>query len=214
MTIHLKNKQPGDDEAWLQKYAEQLFENDAHLKCYRVFMADDREFARQTVLASMGNFDVGLDQETTKQARLFVTTRIRSYYEEAEAIRTAFTSWENRLERLRTTLAKLQAQPPSAGALAVLALGVSEAQIKDMLSRIGKNAAQKGLATDARQKAKRFVYDCWRDWQDGKTTYTGQAAFARDMLSKWEGVLKSQPSIENWCRQWKKGENIPLIEPA
>lgn len=69
---------------------------------------------------------------------------------------------------------------------------------------IARKGALAMLANDPRQQAKQFVFECWHEWRAGKTTYTSQAAFARDMLSKWEGVLVSQPSIEAWCRQWKK----------
>lgn len=69
---------------------------------------------------------------------------------------------------------------------------------------IARKGAMAMLANDPRQEAKRFVYECWQEWQAGRTAYSSQAAFARDMLSKWDGVLVSQPSIEAWCRQWKK----------
>ena len=59
------------------------------------------------------------------------------------------------------------------------------------------------IANDPRQAEKAFVKDCWLEWQKKPGSYTGQAEFARDMLTKCEN-LKSQPAIENWCRVWKK----------
>lgn len=80
--------------------------------------------------------------------------------------------------------------------------------------RQAKKGAAAKLANDRKQHAKSDVYNCWLAWQKGTESHKGQAAFARAMLMKWSNVLESQPSIEAWCRQWKKGENIPLIEPA
>lgn len=62
------------------------------------------------------------------------------------------------------------------------------------------------LARDPRQREKKFVYECWLDWQkqpDKCKRYKGKAAFARDMLSKCEH-LASQKKIEDWCRNWEK----------
>lgn len=77
--------------------------------------------------------------------------------------------------------------------------------LKSAPSRAALKAAKAKLAKDkdGKQEAKRFVEDCWKDWQKKPDSYSGQAEFARDMLSKCEN-LKSQPAIENWCREWKK----------
>lgn len=85
---------------------------------------------------------------------------------------------------------------------------------KRLQSRKGASAR---LENDKRLYAKEQVYKSWVEWTDGRADYgkrNSQADFARAMLKEWEGILVSQPSIEEWCRQWKRGENIPLIEPA
>lgn len=58
-------------------------------------------------------------------------------------------------------------------------------------------------ATDPKQADKVLVRECWDDWQKQPDRYKGKAAFARDMLDKYEN-LKSQPVIEGWCRAWEK----------
>jgi len=67
-----------------------------------------------------------------------------------------------------------------------------------------RNGAKKKLASDPKQEAKSFARECWTEWQKNPERYTGQAEFARDMLEKCPS-LKSQASIEKWCREWKKG---------
>ena len=64
------------------------------------------------------------------------------------------------------------------------------------------------LAKDPKQKDKKLVRECWDDWQrnpfyDGKKRYKGKAAFARDMLTKFQS-LESSDVIATWCRMWEK----------
>lgn len=70
---------------------------------------------------------------------------------------------------------------------------------------LAKSRAEAKLAkdTDGKQAAKRFVEDCWKDWQTSPERYKSQAKFAKDMLEKCPN-LENQVSIENWCREWKK----------
>lgn len=69
--------------------------------------------------------------------------------------------------------------------------------------------AQKGamakLAADPKQADKRAVRECWELWREEPTRYDGKAAFARDMLQKFE-ALKSAVVIERWCREWERTE--------
>ena len=67
---------------------------------------------------------------------------------------------------------------------------------------IGKAGAAAKLAKDPKQSEKVAVRECWDAWQAQPSRYKGVAAFARDMLRKFEN-LESQPVIERWCREWK-----------
>ncbi|WON74236.1 hypothetical protein [Nitrosospira sp. Is2] len=65
---------------------------------------------------------------------------------------------------------------------------------------------------DPKQKEKKFVFECWQQWQKAPHSYPSKAAFARDMLTKCE-LLTSQKKIEDWCRDWEaKMEPIGLGE--
>jgi hypothetical protein len=98
---------------------------------------------------------------------------------------------------------------------AVLAYGKSEyylgtcaatgqAEIGDgSVSAIAAMGARAKLANDPKQKERALVRECWEDWQQEPDRYRGKAAFARDMLSKFES-LQSQPVIEGWCRIWER----------
>ena len=66
-----------------------------------------------------------------------------------------------------------------------------------------KNAAAAMLKKSLTQTEKRFVLECWQDWQSGKLQYESKAAFAREMLDKCE-KLKNTKTIEDWCRKWEK----------
>ncbi|GHU31737.1 hypothetical protein AGMMS50256_20700 [Betaproteobacteria bacterium] len=50
---------------------------------------------------------------------------------------------------------------------------------------------------------KKFVRECWDDWQKDPKKYRGKAVFVRDILTKVES-LKSASTIEGWCRKWEK----------
>jgi hypothetical protein len=58
---------------------------------------------------------------------------------------------------------------------------------------------------DPKVAQKEQVRQCWKAWQQKPTAYRGKAAFARGMLDKYEH-LESQKKIEDWCREWEKGE--------
>lgn len=66
-----------------------------------------------------------------------------------------------------------------------------------------RRGARAKLWLDPRQLAKAEVRECWERWQRQPERYNGKAAFARDMLQKFES-LKSQPVIEGWCREWER----------
>lgn len=68
---------------------------------------------------------------------------------------------------------------------------------------IGKAGAAAKLAKDPKQAEKAAVRECWEAWRDDRSRYKGVAAFARDMLQKFES-LESQQVIERWCRTWAK----------
>lgn len=59
------------------------------------------------------------------------------------------------------------------------------------------------IERDPKQAEKKLVKECWQEWQRDPNRYKGKAAFARDMLDKFEH-LTSQKKIEDWCRDWEK----------
>lgn len=65
--------------------------------------------------------------------------------------------------------------------------------------------------TDPKTAQKAQVRQCWCAWQLTPKSYRTKAAFARDMLDKYEH-LKSQKKIEDWCREWEKAEK--MLEPS
>lgn len=62
--------------------------------------------------------------------------------------------------------------------------------------------AEARLAKDPKQADKKGVRECWELWQADKRRYKSKAAFAKDMLDKFE-QLESQRVIERWCKEWE-----------
>jgi len=84
-------------------------------------------------------------------------------------------------------------------------LGFIRGMAFGVIHKDGQNAryaAYARHATDPKQKDKALVRECWVEWQKEPSRYKTKAAFARDMLDKFES-LKSQPVIEGWCREWE-----------
>ncbi|NOU24083.1 MAG: hypothetical protein HOO90_00950 [Methylotenera sp.] len=70
-------------------------------------------------------------------------------------------------------------------------------------SEIGKKGALAMLAKSEKQKAIVEVKRYWDRYQKDPYIYESQAAFARDMIDKFE-ILKSSASIERRCRKWRE----------
>lgn len=71
-----------------------------------------------------------------------------------------------------------------------------------------RQASQGGRARaqrDPRAQEKRWVRECWEEWQRTPTRYASKAAFARDMVDSVE-ALTSVRVIEAWCRDWERQE--------
>lgn len=66
-----------------------------------------------------------------------------------------------------------------------------------------RRAAKERLKRDPKQRDKKFVLDCWVEWQAKPSNYLSKAEFARDMLQKC-AYLKSNKKIEDWCREWEQ----------
>lgn len=60
---------------------------------------------------------------------------------------------------------------------------------------------------DPKTPQKELAKECWMAWQLKPDSYRSKAAFAIDMLNKYEH-LKSARKIEDWCRLWEKTEKI------
>lgn len=76
-----------------------------------------------------------------------------------------------------------------------------------------RSAAQKGAKArhkaDPKQLAKERVHECWVTWQQKPARYRSAAAFAKDMLDKFD-ELTSPQVVERWVREWKKGASRTL----
>ena len=69
---------------------------------------------------------------------------------------------------------------------------------------MAKAGAVGKLANDPKQVDKSAVRECWELWRKDRIRYPSKAAFARDMLDKYQTLI-SQKVIERWCGEWEKG---------
>ncbi|MFL9987137.1 hypothetical protein [Paraburkholderia sediminicola] len=70
-------------------------------------------------------------------------------------------------------------------------------------SRDASERAQQRYRDDPKQEAKRFVRECWDQWQSTADLYKSQAAFARDMMDKVGiNVGGSLTSIDTITKKW------------
>jgi hypothetical protein len=75
--------------------------------------------------------------------------------------------------------------------------------IRFALRTIGQSGGKAKHAKDPKQVEKKFVRECWNEWQRDPAKYKTKAAFSRDMLEKCTHLV-SQKQIEDWCRDWEK----------
>lgn len=85
------------------------------------------------------------------------------------------------------------------------------AATREALSARGVSAMKARYAKDkdGKQAAKKWVYECWRDWQAKPEKYKNASTFARDMLDKQPDRLTTEIVITRWVRTWKKEEMAP-----
>ena len=57
------------------------------------------------------------------------------------------------------------------------------------------------LAKDPKQQDKAQVRECWELWKAKPDRYKSKAAFARDMVGKYQSLINTKV-IEGWCRKW------------
>ncbi|MHB1247707.1 MAG: hypothetical protein ACYCZH_14810 [Sulfuriferula sp.] len=111
------------------------------------------------------------------------------------AIKVAKISLEDARHEIGNGLLELMAEADNAVAKAL----VEGARFQKTYQ--ARKAALAKLANDPKQAQKTSVFECWQEWQKKPANYKGKAAFARDMLTKYEH-LTSQKIIEDWCREW------------
>ena len=52
-------------------------------------------------------------------------------------------------------------------------------------------------------QARRFVRQCWQEWEEQPDRYQSLAAFARDMMDKLPDAAENPVTYERWVRAWR-----------
>lgn len=73
--------------------------------------------------------------------------------------------------------------------------------LKDSRRVMAKAGAEARWVNDPKAIAKQQVKECWEMWRLAPQNYKSAAAFARDMMFKYE-ELTSADVIKRWCREW------------
>lgn len=76
--------------------------------------------------------------------------------------------------------------------------------LKVQASRLARHAAYAMHEKSDTGKAKRFVRECWTEWERQPAKYRSAAAFARDMLDKFPDALTSEIVVTRWVRDWRR----------
>lgn len=91
-----------------------------------------------------------------------------------------------------------------------VSLSVSQRYLESDLTTNSRNAANKRHKNDPKQAAKRLVKDCWLDWKISPARYSGQTAFANDILTKVDTNDRGDPIItfdtivKKWIPMWTR----------
>ena len=84
--------------------------------------------------------------------------------------------------------------------------------LKDSKRAMAQAGAEARWANDPKAIAKQQVKECWQMWQAAPQNYKSAAAFARDMLSKYE-ELENPDVIRRWCREWQAESASTITTP-
>jgi hypothetical protein len=126
-----------------------------------------------------------------------------------ETLRYRLARAEAMQEQLRDLLSDAVRQKLQADFVNDLALHVLKELPSAIASHSAKARAQSRYANDPKQDSKRLVRECWDNWQANLSLYKSQAAFARDMMTKFGvevgGNLESEATITNkWIPAFKR----------
>ncbi|WP_186184494.1 hypothetical protein [Burkholderia gladioli] len=75
---------------------------------------------------------------------------------------------------------------------------------ENLLRERQRSASRARYLKDPKQLAKAEVKKLWELWRLDASRYPSKAAFARDMVEKFD-ELKSSKKIEDWTREWERG---------
>jgi hypothetical protein len=88
-----------------------------------------------------------------------------------------------------------------------IALRPDKILIATTASELGRSGGDRRASYDPKRKAKRDVYECWKQWRAGILKYEGKNHFGNAMRKRFP-VLTSVPVIAGWCRQWDRGGTV------
>lgn len=77
-------------------------------------------------------------------------------------------------------------------------------------SEIGKKGAEARHAKSIKQKPKKFIKECWAEWQENPTKYKKQSDFVKDVLEKIDTdddgnpIISFDTVLKNWIPKWTK----------
>lgn len=80
-----------------------------------------------------------------------------------------------------------------------------EVLMEQLIRERQRSASRARYSKDPKQLAKSEVRKMWEMWHRDPSRYPSKAAFARDMIDKFD-ELKSTKKIEDWVRAWERGE--------
>lgn len=144
------------------------------------------------------------DKEAMQQVGKLVRETMLKELHLAEELHKLMVSHESKLGDYARLIADRGISAASLWFLGSLVKGESAEQLIETAMRERQRvASQARYAKDKKQLAKAEVRQLWTLWQSDPSRYPSRAAFARDMLDKFED-LTSVATVQDWTREWEK----------
>ncbi len=144
------------------------------------------------------------DQEALRQVGILTKKTMGLEIELAEKMTELFLSEDATLGDYARLIAENGISAASLWFCAGMLQGKkNDTLIEQLLRDRQRSASFARYSKDPKQRAKAEVKKLWEMWRCDPSRYPSKAAFARDMLDKFD-ELKSSKKIEDWVRAWEK----------
>lgn len=144
------------------------------------------------------------DAEASKQIGLLTGVTIEAELELAEKMAALFSSADATMGDYARLMSERGISAVSLWFCGGFLRGDNtKALLEQLISDRQRSASLARYSKDPKQMAKAEVRKMWELWRHDPSRYPSKAAFARDMIDKFD-ELKSTKKVEDWVRGWER----------